>query len=52
MLAEHRKSRWAGAPGSMPGGEIDNAGKELLRQMFASGVEFVVAAHATSSRIN
>jgi ABC-type transporter Mla MlaB component len=33
-------------------GEIDEAGKELLRQMFASGVEFVVAARATSSRIN
>lgn len=28
--------------------EIDDAGKELLREMFARGVEFVVAAHSTT----
>jgi hypothetical protein len=33
-------------------GEIDDAGRELLKEMFASGVEFVVAARAKSSRIN
>jgi hypothetical protein len=33
-------------------GEIDDAGKELLKEMFARGVEFVVSARATSTRIN
>jgi hypothetical protein len=33
-------------------GEIDDAGKELLKEMFARRVEFVVSARATSTRIN
>lgn len=31
--------------------EIDDAGKELLKEMFSQGVEFVVAPHQTTQRI-